>query len=116
MEYQGELSNEDLEKEVAGWAFFINPVWWYSTGASTKLARAISWGLPIITTTAGMRGYEWKKGNLLVADSPEEMAALLIKESVSPDRIRYWKEQTEMIAENGPEPAELLNRIRCTYE
>ena len=73
VEYLGELSDADLEKEVASWAFFLNPVWWYSTGASTKLARAISWGLPIITTTAGKRGYEWKRGDMLVADSPADM-------------------------------------------
>jgi glycosyltransferase involved in cell wall biosynthesis len=116
IEYLGELSDPDLEKEVATWAFFLNPVWWYSTGASTKLARAISWGLPIITTTAGMRGYEWKAGKLLVADSPEEMAAQLIKESGSLERINYWKKQTELVADSGPEQNELINRIRYTYE
>ena len=116
VEYLGELTDKELEEEVASWAFFLNPVWWYSTGASTKLARAISWGLPIITTTAGMRGYEWKKGSLLVADSPEEMVSQLVKEAGSPDRIRFWKEQTELIAGNGPDQEELLSRIRVTYE
>ncbi len=116
VEYLGELSDKDLEKEVTGWAFFLNPVWWYSTGASTKLARAISWGLPIITTTAGMRGYEWKKGSLLLADSPEDMVTQLMKEAGSMDRINYWKEQTELVAENGPDQIELINRIRYTYE
>jgi hypothetical protein len=116
VEYLGELSDKDLEQEVATWAFFINPVWWYSTGASTKLARAISWGLPIITTTAGKRGYEWKNGNLLVADSPADMVEQLMKESVSMERINYWKEQTELVADSGPEHIELINRIRYTYE
>src|SRR5580704_14506956 len=116
VEYLGELSDKDLEKEVSGWAFFLNPVWWYSTGASTKLARAISWGLPIITTTAGMRGYEWKKGSLLVADSPAEMVTKLMKEANLMDRINYWKDQTELVAENGPDQIELINRIRYTYE
>jgi glycosyltransferase involved in cell wall biosynthesis len=116
IEYLGELSDKDLEKEVSGWAFFLNPVWWYSTGASTKLARAISWGLPIITTTAGMRGYEWKKGSLLVTDSPADMVAQLMKEANSMDRINYWKDQTELVADNGPEQIELINRIRYIYE
>jgi glycosyltransferase involved in cell wall biosynthesis len=116
VEYRGELTDQELEKEVAGWAFFLNPVWWFSTGASTKLGRAISWGLPIITTTAGMRGYEWKKGSLLVADSPAEMVTQLIKEAKSTDRINYWKEQTELIAGSGPDQDELVNRIRFTYE
>ena len=116
IEYLGELSDQDLEKEVATWAFFLNPVWWYSTGASTKLARAISWGLPIITTTAGMRGYEWEKGSMLIAESPAEMVTQLKKESGSMERINYWKEQTELVADNGPDQIELINRIRFTYE
>jgi hypothetical protein len=116
VEYLGELSDDALEKEVAGWAFFLNPVWWYSTGASTKLARAISWGLPILTTTAGKRGYEWKNGDLLVADSPADMVELLLRESVSIERINYWKGQTELVADSGPDQYELTNRIRYTYE
>jgi hypothetical protein len=115
IEYLGELSDQNLEKEVATWSFFLNPVWWYSTGASTKLARAISWGLPIVTTTAGRRGYEWKKGSLMVADSPAEMVSKLMSESGSEERINYWKEQTEMIAENGPDPEELIKKIRDAY-
>ena len=116
IEYLGELTDQGLEKEVATWAFFLNPVWWYSTGASTKLARAISWGMPIVTTTAGMRGYEWKKGSMLIADSPAEMVKQLIKEANSIEQIDYWKKQTELIADNGPDQIELTNRIRYTYE
>ncbi|MDP4251708.1 MAG: glycosyltransferase [Bacteroidota bacterium] len=116
VEYLGELKDKDLESEVATWAFFLNPVWWYSTGASTKLARAISWGLPIITTTAGMRGYEWKKGTLQVADSPAEMAACIVQEANSMERLNHWKNQTELIAENGPDQMELSGRIRQIYE
>jgi hypothetical protein len=116
VEYLGELSDQHLEKEVAGWAFFLNPVWWYSTGASTKLGRAISWGLPIITTTAGMRGYEWEKGSLLIADTPAEMVAELISESKTLERIHHWSGQTEIVASNGPRQSELIKRIRVTYE
>jgi glycosyltransferase involved in cell wall biosynthesis len=115
VEYLGELGDDELEKEVATWAFLLNPVWWYATGASTKLARAISWGLPIITTTAGMRGYEWKQGALLVADNPAAMADLLIREANCPDQVTYWGNQTRLIAENGPDQHELANRIRNTF-
>jgi hypothetical protein len=116
VEYLGELSDQNLEKEVATWSFFLNPVWWYSTGASTKLGRAISWGLPIITTTAGMRGYEWRKGSLLVADTPGDMVIKLTLESQTMERIKYWSEQTELVASSGPDQIELINRIRATYE
>jgi len=112
--YLGELSDQDLEDEITSWAFFINPVWWYSTGASTKLGKAISWGIPIITTTAGMRGYQWKNGALLTADSPNEMADSLIINASSTEKISYWSTQTKIIANSGlndVELAEMINSI-----
>jgi glycosyltransferase involved in cell wall biosynthesis len=116
VEYLGELSDKDLEREVAGWSLLLNPVWWYSTGASTKLARAISWGVPIISTTAGMRGYEWKQGALLVADTPEEMIRLML--NVAPDlaQVRHWADQTRTIAVNGPTIEDLAAKIRYVYQ
>lgn len=116
IEYLGELSDKDLEREVAGWSLLLNPVWWYSTGASTKLARAISWGVPIISTTAGMRGYDWKQGSLLVADTPEEMAGLMVR--VAPDlvQVQHWAAQTRMIAINGPSMEDLVARIKYAYQ
>jgi glycosyltransferase involved in cell wall biosynthesis len=111
VKYLGELSDMDVEKEVSTWAFFLNPVWWYSTGASTKLAKAISWGIPIITTTAGMRGYEWKKGSLLVADSPAQMIDRIVSESSDMEKIKYWAMQTKIVAENGLTLDELKDKI-----
>jgi Glycosyl transferases group 1 len=116
VQYLGELSDQQLENELSSWSFFINPVWWYSTGSSTKLARAISWGLPIITSLAGMRGYEWNRGELLIADSPEEMARRLIEEAHSLDRINFWKDQTRLVASNGPDEQQLADRIRLAYQ
>ena len=116
IEYLGELSDADLEKEVAGWSLLLNPVWWYSTGASTKLARAISWGLPIISTTAGMRGYEWKEGSMLVTDSPETMAQSMIQVATDPQQVQYWSTQTRTIAGNGVSVQELAAKIKSTYQ
>ncbi|MFI5155826.1 MAG: hypothetical protein ACHQEM_06555, partial [Chitinophagales bacterium] len=116
VQYLGELSDQQLENELSSWAFFLNPVWWYSTGSSTKLARAISWGLPIITSLAGMRGYEWNQGELLIVDSPEEMARRLIEEAHSLDRINFWKDQTRLVASNGPDEHQLADRIRLAYQ
>jgi glycosyltransferase involved in cell wall biosynthesis len=116
VQYLGELSDMDLENELSTWAFFTNPVWWYSTGASTKLARAISWGLPIISSTAGRRGYEWKAGALLMAETPAAMAEQLIKEAGNLDRIHYWKEQTKLIAASGLDKNDLADRIRVAYQ
>ena len=116
IEYLGELSDKELEKEVAGWSILLNPVWWYSTGASTKLSRAISWGVPIISTTAGMRGYDWTKGSLIMADSPEEMATLITRIAPDGEQVRYWAEQTRTIAMNGPTIDNLVEKIKYTYQ
>ena len=113
--YLGELSDADLDKEAATWCFFLNPVWWYSTGASTKLSKAISWGLPIITTTAGMRGYEWKQGELLVADTPHSMCHAM-RESLHLEKVRYWAGQTKMVAQNGLSLEDLQQRIRSALK
>lgn len=99
--YLGELSNNNLETEVATWAILLNPVWWYSTGASTKLAKAISWGVPIVTTTAGMRGYKWQKGNLLVADTPKQMNSIINNNAFDIQTINRNADQIQMIANSG---------------
>ncbi|AEW02995.1 hypothetical protein A4D02_03100 [Niastella koreensis] len=116
IKYLGELPDKTLEEEIKTWAVLLNPVWWYSTGASTKLARAISWGVPIISTTAGMRGYEWKQGSLIVADTPEEMARQLIINAPDPEKVQHWAAQTRIIANNGPEVESLGNQIRSLYK
>lgn len=101
VKYLGELSDSDLEKEVSTWALQLNPVWWYSTGASTKLAKAISWGVPIVTTTAGRRGYKWMKGELLVADTPEVMCKIMYEQTNNIDAIWENANQTKLVAESG---------------
>jgi glycosyltransferase involved in cell wall biosynthesis len=58
--YKGILSDDELKKEVSTWKYFLNPVFWYSRGSSMKLAKALSWGIPTITSIAGMRGYQFK--------------------------------------------------------
>ena len=113
--YLGELSDYELEDEVSTWAIFINPVWWYSTGASTKLAKAISWGIPIITTTAGMRGYFWKEGELITADTPVEMAKLLCDISHDLDRVAKCEQNTKRVARSGLTISELTELIRSSY-
>lgn len=110
--YLGELPDADLETEVATWALFLNPVWWYSTGASTKLAKAIGWGIPIVTTTAGMRGYKWNKGDLLVADTAQEMCTCIIENSSDFQTINTNAERTRIVANNGYSVNELADMVK----
>lgn len=68
-----------LEAEAATWSAYIHPIFCFAMGCSTKLATGIGWGLPILTTEAGVRGYAWGEGNLLLAADAEEMAQLALK-------------------------------------
>jgi len=111
VKYLGELSDAGLEEEVSTWSLLLNPVWWYSTGASTKLAKAISWGVPIISTTAGNRGYQWSGGELLMSESPAEMAAKISEFAFDEAKIMEQHRIVQNIANNGPSMEELTKII-----
>jgi hypothetical protein len=66
----------ELEAEAATWSAYTHPIFCFARGCSTKLATGIAWGLPVLTTAAGIRGYTWREGQLLVAPDAEEMAVL----------------------------------------
>jgi Glycosyl transferases group 1 len=79
VDYLGPLSDEDLRQEASSWNCFVHPIFCYPRGCSTKLATAIGWQLPILTTTAGRRGYAWSDGELLIADSPEAFSRCAVE-------------------------------------
>jgi hypothetical protein len=77
--YAGPIDDIQLVQEVATWSVFLNPVFWYARGASTKLAQAINWGLPCLTTPAGRRGYDLADESIVAASNkPEAFAAKLM--------------------------------------
>jgi glycosyltransferase involved in cell wall biosynthesis len=82
--YLGYMGNEELEAEAGSWTYFLNPVFYYSRGVSTKLAKAFGWGIPVITTTIGCRGYHWETGDPLYAETPNAMAEAIAKYSMAP--------------------------------
>lgn len=63
-----------LEAEASTWNAFLHPLFCMAMGCSTKLATALNWGLPVLTTPAGVRGYQWKEGGVSLASTPEELA------------------------------------------
>jgi glycosyltransferase involved in cell wall biosynthesis len=74
IKFLGPLTDPQLLQEVESWAYFINPIFNYSRGASMKLAKAIEWEIPVLTTVAGRRGYFFKEGKLIeTEDTPVAM-------------------------------------------
>ncbi|HEX5958558.1 MAG TPA: glycosyltransferase [Hyphomicrobiaceae bacterium] len=79
VDYLGPLPEDDLRREAATWNVFLHPIFCYPRGCSTKLAIALGWHLPIVTTSMGHRGYELGAGCLVVADDPSDFAAKCLR-------------------------------------
>lgn len=77
IEYLGALSNEALHAEAASWNGFIHPIFCLPRGCSTKLAGALSWAMPIVTTATGRRGYEWREGGVIEAETPRDFVSAM---------------------------------------
>jgi hypothetical protein len=99
--YLGELSDHELEKEASSWSLFLNPVFWYSTGVTTKLAWALSRGIPVVTTTPGMRGYKWKRGDLPITETPIKMAEYINLYIENPSLSEDLKIEVGLIINNS---------------
>lgn len=94
--YRGALSPENLLKEAESWSIFLNPVFWYSRGSSTKLAQGINWGLPVISTPAGTRGYALADDTLISADhTPEKFVDKVLRKLESAVALAELKQASE---------------------
>jgi glycosyltransferase involved in cell wall biosynthesis len=102
VEYLGPLDTEGLKQEAASWAVFVHPLFWYSRGASMKIAQALGWGIPIVTTKSGVRGYQWSRGGVDLVRNPEEMATRLADRVWSPDKLTAMATDVRAAAASGP--------------
>lgn len=76
VDYLGSIGDEQLMEDAQTWSCFVHPLFCYACGASTKLAVALGWGIPVVTTPAGARGYIWGAGSIPLAGTPTELAEL----------------------------------------
>lgn len=109
--FLGYLDNESFEHEASTWSFFINPVFYYSRGVSTKLAKALGWGLPVITTTIGYRGYLFNTGSLVIAESADEMARKIGDFSIDESRIQKASESILELIASLPEDSDNARKL-----
>ncbi len=77
--YCGPLNDADLRQEASTWSAFVNPVFCQARGASTKVATALGWGLPVLTTPQGARGYNWDTSLLPLSETPANLAEVLMR-------------------------------------
>ncbi len=109
--YLGYLNEKELEREASTWMYAINPVFYYSRGVSTKLGKALSWGLPVISTKKGMRGYQWKKGEILSCDTADGMADIILTHSNNKELHSYYRNQVKDIMLSCPTLLDMMNEI-----
>jgi len=105
------LAPAHIEAEVATWSAFVHPIFCYAMGCSTKVATALNWGLPVLTTAAGLRGYAWKHGNLPLSDSPADLARAAIA-VLDPRRSNALSEEVLKIVRSASTMSELAARMR----
>jgi hypothetical protein len=74
--YLGPLDDGALREEAGSWSACLHPLFCWARGCSTKLAVALAWQIPIVTTPAGARGYTWRRGQVSMAETPASFAAL----------------------------------------
>ena len=81
----GKVSDEELEMLFADSFAFINPMK-SGSGTHLKMMEALSYGIPIVTSTVGARGFSDKeiKSSMLIAENTEEM--ILAIESLEDDK------------------------------
>ena len=104
--YLGPLDDRALESEASTWSAFVHPLFCFARGCSTKLATALAWGIPVVTTPAGARGYVWREGVLPMADSPETLALLACAMMDRPTAVRA-RDEIASIARSCPTTEEV---------
>ena len=111
VDYLGALDDEALRAEAATWCCFVNPIFVYSKGCSTKLAVALGWGLPIATTRYGARGYRWDERVAPLADDPTELSEHVLARA-SAAQVPTHCRATDAIIARSPDLARLGAQIR----
>jgi len=111
VKYLGFLNDEELREEAATWAFFLNLVFYYSRGVSTKLAKALGWGIPVLSTIPGNRGYHWAEGDLLLARDAQHMAELIVENAGDPGRIEEAQQEVIKIVSSSSGFTEIMDSL-----
>jgi hypothetical protein len=110
VDYLGPMADGDLEREASTWGCFIHPIFCAARGCSTKLAVAIGWHIPVLTTPQGHRGYVWREGDLPVESSPRGFAkrALEILENSTGRQVRR---EVIRVARSTPKLEEVAQQV-----
>jgi hypothetical protein len=110
--YAGKLSDPELRQEVSSWCCFVNPVFAYARGCSTKIAMVLGWGLPLASARAGVRGYVWDDGILPLANTADELVDLVRQRTVR-QSFATFSSATQRVANLQPPVQAIANAMRA---
>lgn len=113
VQYLGGLSDAELAEEARTWSAFVNPLFCYPRGCSTKLAVPLEWRIPVATTRAGARGYVWDETLIPFTETPGELAALCLR-LADPAQGAAQRGAVAAIASLSPSPADLAGIVKET--
>jgi hypothetical protein len=108
--YLGRLENDALRAEAATWTAFLNPIFCLPRGCSTKLATALAWHIPVVTTTQGRRGYVWRNGTVIEANSAKGFVSQM-RQLLSADVANEARLQTIAVAQSSPAIEEIASTL-----
>jgi len=121
VEYLGPLDDHALQVEAGTWSAFLHPIFCLARGCSTKLATALSWQVPIITTALGRRGYTWRDGSMIEVSNPDEFVDAMYRfeeknfANTAHRDILAISESCPTLDEVGSKVGTFLNSIRVQY-
>jgi hypothetical protein len=87
----GEVTEEQMHHYFVNAFAFVNLVS-QGSGSHLKLARALSYGLPIITTAIGARGYD----DLTVVSSPEQTIAAIHSTNFAAEKNKHLAQASKL--------------------
>jgi hypothetical protein len=110
----GYLDNDKLIEEAGTWMYYLNLVFYYSKGVSTKLAKGMNWGLPIISTEAGNRGYSFVKGGVNTVNDVEGILQLINTRLDNNLLLKRDKENVELAVQSSVSYVDLMQSLSPT--
>ncbi len=109
VDYVGPLDDHALRQEASGWNAFLHPMFYLARGCSTKLATGLAWQIPVVTTVLGLRGYVWREGGPVIADTPDTFVAASLQML---DRQAASEARTRVMAASASTPTLADNALR----
>jgi glycosyltransferase involved in cell wall biosynthesis len=88
----GYLSEQEIVSELGTWNYYLNLVDYFSKGVSTKLAFGMNFGIPVISTKIGVRGYFFPDNSgPLIFNNIEEIVDYLSTNIENQDKMDLCK-------------------------